>query len=79
MTGDHRSMWDYRVRNDHLDILKGMGLSKKKNTFYLIFSSKINLSVFLFFFLPFVFLIYDDGDLRLKEIKLALILKINAA
>ena len=74
-------MWDYRVRNDHLDILKGMGLSKKKkkNTFYLIFSSKINLSVFLFFFLPFVFLIYDDGDLRLKEIKLALILKINAA
>ena len=51
-------MWDYRIRNDHLDILKGMGLS---------------------FFLPFVFLIYDDGDLRLKEIKLALILKINAA
>ena len=75
-------MWDYRIRNDQLDILKGMGLSKKKNhTFYLIFSSKINLSAFFFFFffLPFVFLIYDDGDLRLKEIKLALILKINAA
>ena len=30
LTGDHRSMWDYRIRNDQLDILKGMGLSKKK-------------------------------------------------
>ena len=33
--------------------------------------------MFSFFFLPFVFFIYDDGDLRLKERKLALILKIN--
>ena len=35
LTGDHRSMWDYRIRNDQLDILKGMGLSKKKTTHFI--------------------------------------------
>ena len=29
-------MWDYRIRNDQLDILKGMGLSKKKKTTHFI-------------------------------------------